>query len=407
MRKMSLAEPAACCRGADEEHDADEHDLSATEDVSEPADGDHRRHERKEIGVHRPQQGGRRRVEVLPDLRKRHRDAEEVDGQQDHHARHQGNDPPLAVLRGDHRHGGAAYDARMAAAGDQVGAWERQGEHRRVLEHRIFVVDRGPTDPTDPAREPILVLHGFPTSSHDWHRGLDALSRRHRVVLLDMPGYGLSDKPDQRYSLFEQADLVEAVARDLGLGEVALVTHDMGDSVGGEILARSLDGTLSFGVARRVISNGSIYLEMAHLTDGQQLLLSLPDERLVDGLGRDALVQALRATFAPASAVPDEDVETAADLVLRDGGDLLLPRTIRYVEERREHEGRWTGAIERHPSPLTILWGDADPIAVWPMAERLHEARPDATLVRLRGVGHYPMLEAPEELTAALEHALA
>ena len=222
----------------------------------------------------------------------------------------------------------------------------------------------------------------------------------------DLLGFGLSDKPDQRYSLLKQADLIDAIARSLGLDEVALVTHDIGDSVGGELLARHLDGTLGFDVTRRVITNGSIYLGMAHLTDGQQLLLSLPDERLVDGLGRDALVPALQATFAPGSTVPDEDVETAIDLILREGGDLLLPRTSRYVEERREHESRWTGAIERHPSPLTIVWGDADPIAVWPMAERLHDARPDATLVRLRAVGHYPMLEAPDALAAALDHAV-
>jgi pimeloyl-ACP methyl ester carboxylesterase len=146
---------------------------------------------------------------------------------------------------------------------------------------------------------------------------------------------------------------------------------------------------------------------MAHLTDGQQLLLSLPDERLTEGLGRDALVDALRATFAPGAVVPDDDVQVGAELIIRDGGDRLLPRTIRYVEERREHEGRWTGAIEEHPSRLTIVWGDVDPIAIWPMAERLHAARPDATLVRLRDVGHYPTLEAPDELAAALDHALA
>src|SRR5262249_42508123 len=177
---------------------------------------------------------------------------------------------------------------------------------------------------------------------------------------------------------WEEAGLVEAVARDVRVEEVALVTHDMGDSVGGELLARSLDGTLGFRVTSRVVTNGSIYLGMAHLTDGQQLLLSLPDERLVDGPGRDSLVHALQATSGPGSSAPDEDVGTAADLIVRDGGDRILPRTIRYVEERREQEGRWTGAIERHPSPLTIAWGDADPIALWPMAERLHQARPDA-----------------------------
>jgi pimeloyl-ACP methyl ester carboxylesterase len=295
----------------------------------------------------------------------------------------------------------------MSQVDDGVAAWAARGDYRTALGHRVFVVDRGPTEPEGDDGVPVLVLHGFPTSSHDWHQVLDELGRRRRVVLLDLLGYGLSDKPDQRYSLFEQADVVEAVARDLELGEVALVTHDMGDSVGGEVLARSLDGTLSFEVTRRVLSNGSIYIDMAQLTDGQQLLLSLPDERLADGLGSDALADALRGTFAPGSDVPDEDVLVAAELIVRDGGDRLLPRLIRYVEERREHEGRWTGAIERHPPPLTIVWGDADPIAVWPMAERLHETRPDATLVRLSGIGHYPMLEAPAAFTAAIEHALA
>jgi pimeloyl-ACP methyl ester carboxylesterase len=295
----------------------------------------------------------------------------------------------------------------MSQVGEGFAAWAARGDFRTALRHRVFVVDRGPTEPDGHDPVPVLVLHGFPTSSQDWHGVLDELARRHRVVLLDLLGYGLSDKPDQHYSLFEQADLVEAVARDLELDEIALVSHDMGDSVGGELLARSLDGDLSFEVTRRVLSNGSIYIDMAQLTDGQQLLLSLPDERLAEGLGRDALAAALRGTLAPGSDVSDDEIVVAADLVVRDGGDRLLPRLIRYVEERRQHEDRWTGAIERHPAPLTIVWGDADPIAVWPMAERLQEARPDATLVRLRDVGHYPMLESPAAFTAALEHAVA
>jgi pimeloyl-ACP methyl ester carboxylesterase len=307
---------------------------------------------------------------------------------------------------GDHGHGGGAYDAAVPPRDVGVDAWEQRGRYHDAAGHRMFVVDRSPAEADEGARPPILVLHGFPTSSHDWHHVLDRLARRHRVVVPDLLGFGLSDKPDQRYSLFEQADLVEAIAVDLGLDEVALVTHDMGDSVGGELLARSLDGTLSFDVTRRVLTNGSVYIDMAHLTDGQQLLLSLPDEQLADGLGLDALVDALRGTFAPDARVPDDDVQVSAELILRDGGDRLLPRTIRYVEERREHEGRWTGAIGGHASPLTIVWGDLDPIAVWPMAERVHEARPDATLVRLRGIGHYPMLESPDELAAALEHAV-
>lgn len=275
-----------------------------------------------------------------------------------------------------------------------------------VAGHEVFVVE---LSAERDVAEPVLVLHGFPTSSIDWRRVIGSLRARRRVVLFDFLGYGFSAKPDQRYSLFEQADIVESLAKELSLDAVALVSHDMGDSVAGELLARGLDGSLGFEISRRVLTNGSIYLDMAHLTDGQQLLLSLPDERLAaeSALGHELVEAALAATCAPAMVPAADELAAMADVVVRDGGDRLLPRLIRYVEERRVHEHRWTGAIEAHPSPLTIVWGTADPIAVWPMAQRLHTARPDARLVELDGVGHYPMVEDPERFGGALVAALA
>jgi pimeloyl-ACP methyl ester carboxylesterase len=283
--------------------------------------------------------------------------------------------------------------------------WRARGTLVPTSNGGVFTVEQTGSGVGDP----ILVLHGFPTCSYDWAPVLPALAERGRVVLFDFPGYGLSTKDDRAYSLFDQADTVEALAEHLGLDSVALVTHDMGDSVGGELLARSLDGTLSFDVSRRVVTNGSIYLDLAQLTDGQKLLESLPDAALPEGAGPDVagLAAALRATLAPDSPVPDDELTILAELITHEGGNRLLPRLIRYLGERRVHESRWTGAIERHPAPLTIVWGDLDPIAVWPMAERLHAARPDATLVRLGGVGHYPMLEAPEPFSNALTTALA
>jgi pimeloyl-ACP methyl ester carboxylesterase len=283
--------------------------------------------------------------------------------------------------------------------------WEARGAHHDVLGHRIFVVDVAAGNETAP---PVLVLHGFPTSGVDWRWAVDPIAATgRRVVVPDLLGYGLSDKPDQRYSLFEQADIVDALAQSLGLARVALVTHDMGDSVGGEVLARSLDGTLSFGIERRVLTNGSIYIEMAHLTDGQQLLLSLPDARIDGGADEAALTIALRNTCAPDSDVADEELAAMAALIVHDRGNGLLPRLIRYIEERRRHEHRWTGAIEKHPAPLDVIWGDLDPIAVYPMVERLAQVRPDAVVHRLDGIGHYPMVENPARFNTELLAALA
>lgn len=282
-----------------------------------------------------------------------------------------------------------------------IDAWLARGEMREINGDDVFVVDLRATRETAP---PVLVLHGFPTSTFDWRHTVDALGTHRRVVLCDLPGYGLSAKPDRAYSLFAQADVVEALARSIGLTEVALVTHDMGNSVGGELLARDVEGALAFSVVRRVLTNGSIYIDMAHLTDGQQLLLSLPDAALPpeSALPLAAVAAGLRVTFAAASTVSDDEVAAMAELVVRDGGGRLLPRIIRYVEERRVHERRWTGAIEEHPAPLHVVWGDQDPVAVWPMVERLSKARLDAVVTVLDGVGHYPMVEAPERFREAI-----
>jgi len=286
-----------------------------------------------------------------------------------------------------------------------VDEWRGRGRMVPTANGEVFVVEEAGRGSGDP----VLVLHGFPTCSHDWLPVLPALASQGPVVLFDFPGYGLSTKRDRAYSLYDQADTVEELARHLGLTSVVLVTHDMGDSVGGELLARSIEGSLSFAVSRRILTNGSIYLDLAHLTDGQKLLESLPDEALPEGAAPhvNGLAGALRATLAPDSPVSDDDLLVEAALIANEGGNRLLPRLIRYLSERRVHESRWTGAIERHPAPLTVIWGDVDPIAVWPMAERLHGMRADADLVRLEGIGHYPMLEEPDRFGRAVAAAFA
>jgi pimeloyl-ACP methyl ester carboxylesterase len=118
--------------------------------------------------------------------------------------------------------------------------WEARGAYHELLGHRIFAVDAPAT--TDEL-EPLLVVHGFPTSSFDYAHLLDAMSERRRVVLVDLLGYGLSAKPDLHYTMALQADLVAALTDELGLDRVALLTHDMGDTVGGELLARQSEGT--------------------------------------------------------------------------------------------------------------------------------------------------------------------
>jgi pimeloyl-ACP methyl ester carboxylesterase len=279
-------------------------------------------------------------------------------------------------------------------------AWRAAGQTIEVNGDAVFVRDEPATDP-DPALPPLLVLHGFPTCGYDFAAVLPALAARRRVVIPDHLGHGLSAKPDRRYGIRMLADAIEGAVAALGIDEVDLLTHDVGDSVGGELLARSLDGTLGFTVRRRVLTNGSIYMDLAQLSTGQQLLLSLPDEP-TDLITEEAWIGGLRNTFAPSSEVADAELAALWRLNAHEDGHRMLPRTIRYIEDRRAEERRYTGPIETHPSPLGVVWGALDPIAVHAMAERLVAARPDTPLVTLDDVGHYPMIEAPDRFAAAV-----
>ncbi len=284
-----------------------------------------------------------------------------------------------------------------------VAAWEAQGTRIDADGHAVWMCDLAATGPV--TGDPVFVLHGFPSSSFDWRHVVGPWrAAGRRVVLFDFIGFGLSAKPDLRYGIRRYADAATAVAEAAGLDRVVLVTHDMGDTVGGELLARDQEGSLPFAVSRRVLSNGSIYIDMAHLTNGQQMLLGAEDARFdLASMGIDpgpGFRNGLAETFA--IAPDDDELDAQWDLMAREDGHTLLTRTIRYIEDRRAEEARFTGAIETHSSPLAVVWGELDPVAVLPMTAKLLEARPDATLTVLDGVGHYPMIEDPDRFGAAV-----
>jgi pimeloyl-ACP methyl ester carboxylesterase len=278
-----------------------------------------------------------------------------------------------------------------------VKAWRDKGETAYVGGHEIFVVDMGrPDAPT------LVLLHGFPGSSFDWRHVATALAHRWRVFTFDFLGFGLSAKPDRPYSLFDQADLVVALLAQRGIGQAVMVSHDMGDTVAAELLARSVEGYANGSDmiwTGCVLTNGSIFIDMAQLTTGQQLLLSQPDARTGASLGEDAMSNGLQASFPSGRPDPDE-LEAMVALICRDEGDRLLPRLIRYIEERRQHQPRFTAGLVEFGGPMVVAWGDLDPIAVPAMADRIAALRAehgrDVELVHWPDIGHWPSVEDPD-----------
>src|SRR5262249_17419645 len=120
---------------------------------------------------------------------------------------------------------------------------------------------------------PLVVLHGFPSSSLDFRAALGRLSRGRRVVVHDHLGFGLSSKPERySYSLIEQAEVAVELWRSLGITRAHVLAHDYGTSVATELVARHARGLLPFEPMSLTLCNGSVYIEMAHLTPSQRLL---------------------------------------------------------------------------------------------------------------------------------------
>jgi pimeloyl-ACP methyl ester carboxylesterase len=244
------------------------------------------------------------------------------------------------------------------------------------------------------AGPPVLLLHGFPSSSYDWRHAFELLPER-RLTSFDFLGFGLSDKPPGHiYSLAGQADIVEAIAA--GLGEPAiLVAHDMGTSVATELMARDLEGRLPFELAGVLLFNGSMVIERASLTLGQKLLRG----RLGPIAARLTNQRSFRFEFARLfSAGHPLTAEEAADqwcLLAHDDGNRILDRLTHYLHERVTHGPRWHGALRDWPGRLELSWAALDPVCTEAVLQAVLELRPAAPLTRLPQLGHYPQLEDP------------
>jgi pimeloyl-ACP methyl ester carboxylesterase len=266
----------------------------------------------------------------------------------------------------------------------------------RIAGHSVFVVDVGPrTAPT------LLLLHGFPTSSHDFHRVVPVLEEQYRVLSLDFLGFGLSDKPaEYSYSLMEQAELCMMLCRHLAVHRVKIVAHDMGTSIATELLARRERGLLPFEIDGLVLMNGSVHIELAELTPSQRLLRTPLASTFVKLSSRRLFVAQMKRILGQPLA--DSDFDDMWCQMQHKDGVLRLPTIIRYLDERQRFWHRWVGALTRVDFPTLVLWGPKDTVAVMAIGERLAREIPGAELERLEGLGHYPQLEDAGRVTASL-----
>ncbi|MGH8354374.1 MAG: alpha/beta fold hydrolase [Pseudomonas sp.] len=283
--------------------------------------------------------------------------------------------------------------------------WRAQGRSFDFRGQAIRYWVAGPgAQATAEQAEPLLLIHGFPTASWDWHYLWQPLAQQYRVIACDMLGFGDSAKPrGHAYRLLEQADLQQALLAHLGIaGPVHLLAHDYGDSVAQELLARHHEGRLQLGSC--VFLNGGLFPETHRPVLVQKLLLG-PLGPLIGRLfSRQKLAANFNRIFGPATRPSEAELDDFWRLIAMNDGPGVMHRLIRYIPERHQQRARWVAAMQQGGVPLRVIDGAHDPISGGHMVARYRELIPAPDSVLLEGIGHYPQTEAPE---LVLAHYLA
>ena len=222
--------------------------------------------------------------------------------------------------------------------------------------------------------EPLLLIHGFPTASWDWHYLWQPLAQRNLVIACDMLGFGESAKPlDHDYCLLEQADLQQA-----------LLDH--------------------LRVEQPVFLNGGLFPETHRPALVQKLLLSPLGWMIGRAFGRNAMANSFSQIFGPNTRPSESALDDFWSLINCNDGTRILHKLIAYIPQRRRLRERWVDAMQRGEVPLRVIDGEVDPISGAHMVARYHQLVPHADTVSLANIGHYPQIEAP---VLVLKHYLA
>lgn len=254
----------------------------------------------------------------------------------------------------------------------------------KVRDTRVRFVDVG-------QGPPVVLVHGFAASLDTWAPVIPELAKHHRVIALDLKGFGWSGRPKGDYSPAAQAELVWSLLDERGVDKTAMVAHSWGSSVA---LAMALSHPER--VERIALYDAWVYEEQlpsffvwARAGGIGELMFDMfYDQRPADKIA---------LAFYDKRYVTQELVDHTREMQQRPGttaAALAAVRGQRYARVQDEYK-----TIDK---PVLLLWGREDKVATVEVGERLSRDLPNSRLVVYPRCGHFPMIEAREASTREL-----
>jgi pimeloyl-ACP methyl ester carboxylesterase len=254
---------------------------------------------------------------------------------------------------------------------------------------------------------PVVLVHGMVNASRHWAAVAERLAERHLVIAPDLIGHGDSATPRGDYSLGAHAAVIRDLLSALGIERATMVGHSLGGGV-----AMVYFWQFPERVERlALVSSGGLGDEVSPLLrsaalPGARALISLATHRLVTGnLDRAGVALRERGSWVGAQL---QAVARALRPLESAGQREAFVQTLRAVIDRH---GQRVSATDRlyllRDMPTLIAWGERDRTIPVEHGIAAHRAIPGSRFVTIPGAAHFPHIERPDELAAALEDFIA
>jgi pimeloyl-ACP methyl ester carboxylesterase len=211
-----------------------------------------------------------------------------------------------------------------------------------------------------------------------------------------MLGFGFSCKAPKKYEIKEQAAVINELMQHLNIASAHVLSHDYGDTVAQELMARQLDGNLAFRMESLHLLNGGLFPETHQALLIQKLLLSPIGVLLIRFLNKNAIRKSMHNIFGPNTPPSAQDINDFWTLISENNGHKYMHLLLDYIKQRKQYRERWVSALQNADVPVRLTAGMADPISGAHMVERYKELIPKADTVELAHIGHYPQIESAE-----------
>jgi len=256
----------------------------------------------------------------------------------------------------------------------------------------------------DPSHPTLLLLHGFPSSSHMYRDLMATLADRFHLIAPDLPGFGFSDAPDRthfRYTFEHLTDVVDHFTEAIGLGRYALYVFDYGAPIGFRLAARHPERITAI-----ISQNGNAYVE--GLSDGWNPIQTYWKEptaqhraALVDFLKPDSVRFQYRNGVADDATVAPEAYTLDSALLARPGNEeIQLDLFLDYQSNVAAYDA-FHAYFRTHQPPLLATWGRNDLFFLPIGAEAFKRDLPDAD-IRFYDTGHFALETHTPEIGAAI-----